>query len=47
VLIPATWLGYVNSVTRYFFLLFPGPISGERLELFASEVMAYFATVQG
>jgi len=38
---------YVDDGIHYFFLLFPGPISGESLELFASEVMAYFATVQG
>ena len=46
-MIPATLLGYVNSGTRYLFLLFPSSTSDESLELFASEVMPHFATVQG
>ena len=37
---------YVDAGIRYFFLLFPDPISSESLELFASEVMPHFATVQ-
>jgi len=34
---------YVDDGIHYFFLLFPDPIPGESLELFASEVMSYFA----
>jgi alkanesulfonate monooxygenase SsuD/methylene tetrahydromethanopterin reductase-like flavin-dependent oxidoreductase (luciferase family) len=34
---------YVDSGIRYFFLLFPDPISSENLKLFASEVMPHFA----
>ena len=37
---------YVDSGIRYFFLLFPDPISSESLELFASEVMPQFALIQ-
>ena len=37
---------YVGSGIRYFFLLFPDPISSESLELFANEVMPHFATVR-
>ncbi|PKB70674.1 MAG: hypothetical protein BZY87_09100 [SAR202 cluster bacterium Io17-Chloro-G6] len=37
---------YVDAGIRYFFLLFPDPISSESLELFASEVMPHFANVQ-
>ena len=35
---------YVDSGIRYFFLLFPDPISTDSLELFAREVMPHFAT---
>ena len=38
---------YVDSGIRYFFLLFPDPISSESLELFAREVMRHFATADG
>ena len=38
---------YVDSGIRYFFLLFPDPISSESLELFAREVMPHFATIEG
>lgn len=34
---------YVNRGIRYFFLLFPDPISSGSLKLFASEVMSHFA----
>ena len=37
---------YVDSGIRYFFLLFPDPISSESLELFAKEVMPHFATAR-
>ena len=37
---------YVDSGIRYFFLLFPDPISSESLKLFASEVMPQFALIQ-
>ena len=33
---------YVDNGIRYFFLLFPDPISSESLELFAREVMPHF-----
>ena len=33
---------YVDNGIRYFFLLFPDPISAESLELFAREVMPHF-----
>ena len=36
---------YVDSGIRYFFLLFPDPISNGSLELFANEVMPHFARV--
>jgi alkanesulfonate monooxygenase SsuD/methylene tetrahydromethanopterin reductase-like flavin-dependent oxidoreductase (luciferase family) len=35
---------YVNHGIRYFFLIFPDPISTNTLELFANEVMPAFAT---
>ena len=35
---------YVDSGISYFFLLFPDPVPTESLELFAKEVMPYFAT---
>ena len=38
---------YVDSGIRYFFLLFPDPITSESLKLFAREVMPHFAKVQG
>ena len=37
---------YVDSGIRYFFLLFPDPISSGSLELFANEVMPHFATAR-
>jgi alkanesulfonate monooxygenase SsuD/methylene tetrahydromethanopterin reductase-like flavin-dependent oxidoreductase (luciferase family) len=33
---------YVADGIRYFFLLFPDPITDENLDLFASEVIPYF-----
>jgi alkanesulfonate monooxygenase SsuD/methylene tetrahydromethanopterin reductase-like flavin-dependent oxidoreductase (luciferase family) len=35
---------YVQAGIKYFFLIFPDPVSVESLQLFASEVMPYFAT---
>ena len=35
---------YVDTGIRYFFLLFPDPISSGSLELFANEVMPHFVT---
>ena len=35
---------YVQAGIKYFFLIFPDPVSVESLQLFASEVMPHFAT---